>query len=109
MSPAIVVGGRVKFSKPLLSIRRIEQRGTGRDEQAYREVDRIDMLDQVSLFKECEKLQVALQRFPGRERHERWAQGDTCRFHQYEGFVNVGARMTFIQSQQHIVVQRFDG
>src|SRR5712692_287011 len=69
MPPAIAIGCGIELAQPFRCIRRIEQRGTGWNEQAYREVDGVDVLDQVSLFKEREKLQVAFQRFPGGERH----------------------------------------
>src|SRR5579859_197040 len=55
MPPAITVGGRVKFAEPLGRVECVKQRGTGRNEQADREVDGIDMLNQMMLFKEGEQ------------------------------------------------------
>jgi hypothetical protein len=76
MLPAIGVVLLAEIAQPALVLRAIQQCRAGWDQQADREVDGVDMLDEVALLEKVEQFDIAFQRLPGRERQQRRAQSD---------------------------------
>ena len=109
MAPFVRKPGFVQFTDPCLGIRLFQQGGTGRHEQPYGVLDRVDVVDQVVHFDEIQQLQVVVQRRPGREGHQRGPHGQVRFPQDGERADDVLPVVPFRQATEHEIADRFDG
>ena len=86
----------------------VQQQRAGRDQQADRELDRIDLLLEIVLADEPAQRQVVVDRRERRERDERRPQRDAGTAHDRQRLAHVGARVPLVEQRQDLVGQRLD-
>ena len=79
------------------------------DEQAHRELDRIEGVGEIRVLYEVEHLRVVRSRRPRRKGDPRGAQHDPDGAEHSAGRPHVRARVIFPELLEHQVRQRFDG
>ena len=86
----------------------LEEPRAGGDQKADRELNWGDVLDEIELAQRRQKLQVPLERRPGRERYEGGVENEPCLAEQVPDAQEVGPRVPLVQDLEDAIVDRLD-
>src|SRR5688572_27595683 len=101
--------GLIEIAEPFEGSGVVENGGARWNQQANREMDRVDVLDETVFGDEMQQSEVTFERFPRRVRKQRRAHGDAGGVEEGERGRDVFPSVVLLEVVEDDRIQRFDG
>src|SRR5580700_9292628 len=109
MLPRIEERFRIKRADVAAHFLQLQQAGAFGNEQANAKLDRRDIFRQGFGLDDAEEIKITLHRRPLRKRNECWMESHAKRAEGVDDIKKVLARVAFVESPEHGVIQIFHG
>ena len=109
MRPPVRQRRRIERRDQTLHVGELEQTRSPGNQQANRELNRRDVLDQIQLLDRVQQLDVVVERHPRMERDEGWRERHANLAAQRHGLDEIAPGVSFVEPRQHAVVDRLRG